>query len=62
MKIRVEYGRDEIQAFLLVKHVNVFGEPPEGDEWVVTQQGYGDVKIENFAIKEGKRVVGSKDE
>lgn len=51
MKIKVEYGRDEIQAFLLVKHINVFGEPPEGDVWEATQVGYGDVKIENFPIK-----------
>ena len=51
MKIKVEYGRDEIQAFLLVKHINVFGEPPEGDVWEATQQGYGDVKIVNFPIK-----------
>ena len=37
MKIKVEYERDEIQAFLLVRHVNTFGEPPEGDEWQATR-------------------------
>jgi hypothetical protein len=51
MKIKVEYNRNEVEEIVLARHVNIFGEPPEGDEWLVFQS-YGEMKIENCPIKD----------